>query len=217
MRSSPWWRCFEVAASIAGLLMAVPLMGAAAAAIWLEDGGPVFFRQTRVGRWGERFSLLKLRSMRSAAGPLLTSAGDQRVTRVGRLLRYYKLDELPQLWNVVRGDMSLVGPRPEVPAYVDMGDEAWQQVLRYRPGITDLATLVYRNEEQILAESPDPERLYREVMLPTKLSLNRAYLDRSSWRTDLRLIMLSLYFSIWPAGFDPNAIRTKFLAGGTPR
>jgi lipopolysaccharide/colanic/teichoic acid biosynthesis glycosyltransferase len=206
------WRCGEVLICAAGLLALSPLLVVLAAAIWFTDGSPILFRQKRVGRNGRHFQLLKLRSMRTGKqGMQVTSAGDPRVTRIGRTLRHYKLDEIPQLWNVVRGDMSLVGPRPEVPRYVDYGQPVWRAILSRRPGITDLPTLVYRNEEEILAQSPNPEKSYREVILPDKLAMNLAYARRSSAWQDLRLVFLSVRYSLQPARFDANAIRSAFL------
>ncbi len=186
-------------------------MAAAGLAVWIEDGGPIFFRHVRVGRGGRKFALLKFRSMRKGAGgPAITAGGDARVTRVGRILRRYKLDELPQLWNVVRGDMALVGPRPEAPEYVDADNPAWRAALGVRPGITDLATLIYRNEEEILAGVPDPERYYREVLLPAKLELNLRYAAASTPASDLRLLALTLRYSFLPSGFDPARIERAF-------
>lgn len=210
--TSPVWRGFEVVSCCLGLLVLAPLLLAIGLWMLFSDGFPILFRQTRVGRDGKPFQLLKLRSMRKHnSGSGITSAGDPRITPVGRILRRYKLDEIPQLWNVVRGDMALVGPRPEVPEYVNREDPVWKAILARRPGITDLPTLVYRNEEEILARFPHPERHYREFILPDKLSMNLAYGERSSpWR-DLRLVLLTVRYSFWPAGFDPEAIRTAFL------
>ncbi len=186
-------------------------MAAVAFAVWLEDGAPILFRHVRVGRNGRKFTLLKFRSMRKgAAGPPITAGEDPRVTGVGRFLRRYKLDELPQLWNVVRGDMALVGPRPEAPEYVDANGPLWRAVLGLRPGITDLATLVYRNEEELLAGAPDPDRYYREVLLPAKLELNLRYAASRTPASDLRLLALTLRYSFLPSGFDPKRIERAF-------
>jgi lipopolysaccharide/colanic/teichoic acid biosynthesis glycosyltransferase len=127
---------------------------------------------------------------------------------VGRYLRKYKLDELPQLWNVLVGQMSLVGPRPEVPAFVDVTDASWQAVLSVRPGLTDLATLLYRDEERLLAGYSDPERAYRESILPAKLALNLEYLAKRSFASDLSLLVLTVIISLVPRAFDPRKIRT---------
>lgn len=199
----------------AGLLAAAPVIAAVAVAIRREDGGPIFFRQRRIGRGGVPFELWKLRSMRtaqSAAAPQITAGGDRRCTRTGLFIRRYKLDELPQLWNVLRGDMSLIGPRPEVERYVDLANPVWREVLAVRPGISDLATLVYRDEEQILAAAADPDQYYRQTVLPDKLGLNRIYLSQRTLWTDLRLILLTIQCSFRPAGFDADRIRKSFLA-----
>jgi lipopolysaccharide/colanic/teichoic acid biosynthesis glycosyltransferase len=206
------WRIAEVLSCGLALILLLPLLLILGIAIWLTDGFPILFRQVRVGRNGEPFELLKLRSMRKDnAGMQVTSAGDPRITHIGRILRRYKLDEVPQLWNVVRGDMALVGPRPEVPRYVDLQDPIWRSILRRRPGITDVPTLVYRNEEEILASSSQPERFYRDVILPDKLALNLAYGRHASAWQDLRLVMLSVRYSLWPAGFNPETIRSAFM------
>lgn len=202
---------FDRIAALLGLVVFSPVLLAAAAAVWLEDGCPILFRHTRIGRDNRPFSLVKFRSMRDGAkGAQITATQDPRITRTGRILRRYKIDELPQLWNVLRGNMSLVGPRPEVPEYVDTADPAWKSVLCFRPGITDLATLVYRNEEEILARSADPEQYYREILLPSKLALNLRYLRSRSLARDLKLLLLTVRFSFFPAGFNPRAIENAF-------
>jgi lipopolysaccharide/colanic/teichoic acid biosynthesis glycosyltransferase len=194
------------------LLFFLPLFAVIALAVVLENGRPVFFRQTRIGRHGRPFPLLKFRSMRvGLSGTAVTAGNDRRVTRVGRVLRRYKLDELPQLWNVVRGDMSLIGPRPEVPAFIDLTDSNWRAILSVRPGISDLATLVYRNEEDVLAGAADPERYYRDVVLPTKMALSLHHIQARSWRFDVKLLALTLRYSFAPTGFDPVRVRQTFL------
>ncbi len=202
---------FERMAAALGLLLLSPLLFFIGCMIVREDGFPVFFRQTRVGRGGRAFSLLKFRSMRMrCAGTRITAANDPRLTRFGAFLRRYKLDELPQLWSVIRGEMSLVGPRPEVPAFVGLNDPVWNEVLRVRPGITDLASLVYRQEEDLLAHSSNPEAYYRDVILPAKLALNLHYMRvRSFWR-DVKLIVLTVRYSFVPAGFDASRVREMF-------
>ncbi len=188
---------------------------AAAAAVALDSGLPVLFRQPRVGRHARVFYLLKFRSMRAdATGTAVTAGTDRRVTRVGRLLRRYKLDEFPQLWNVVRGEMSLIGPRPEVPVFIDFKDAGWHKILEVRPGIADLATLVYRNEEEVLAGAADPEQYYRDVVLPDKMALSIQHIRMRSLGFDLKLIALVLRYSFAPTGFDPARIRQAFLFKG---
>jgi lipopolysaccharide/colanic/teichoic acid biosynthesis glycosyltransferase len=188
-------RAADAALALAGLAAASPVLLAAAVLVAATSPGPVLFRQKRVGLGGRPFTLLKLRTMRVApaiADPSqLTASGDSRITPVGRWLRRFKLDELPQLWNVVRGDMSLVGPRPEVPRYVDAADPLWQSVLSARPGLTDPVTLRLRDEEALLAlaaDTGDVEIFYRERLLPWKLRGYRDYLARRSWTSDLALL-----------------------------
>jgi lipopolysaccharide/colanic/teichoic acid biosynthesis glycosyltransferase len=186
-------------------------MAAIAVAVLSDDGPPVFFRQTRVGRRGKPFRIWKFRTMRvGSRGGVITAAGDSRVTRVGNVLRRFKLDELPQLFNVLKGDMSLVGPRPEVPEYVQLEAPIWQAVLQVRPGITDLATLIYRYEERLLGESSDPNAMYRETVLPAKLVLNLGYLRSRSFLRDLKLILLTIRYSLFPQAFDADLIKRAF-------
>ena len=195
------------------LIGLAPLWIPALAGVVIEDGFPAFFRQQRVGKDGKPFLLWKLRSMRQTnAGPQITAGGDPRITRVGRIIRKYKIDELPQFWNVVIGDISLVGPRPEVPRYVDLESPVWQRVLSVRPGITDLATLVFRNEEELLASAVDPERFYRETLLPSKLQLNMDYLKNRTWWTDIKLIVMTARYSFFPGGFNSKKIRQVLIA-----
>jgi len=189
-----------------------PVLAIAAAAVLLETGRPVLFRQIRVGRAGEPFSIFKLRSMRvGEPGTSITAGLDPRVSRVGALLRKYKLDELPQLWNIMRGEMQFVGPRPELPSFVEPGNALWRAVLREKPGLTDLSTLVYRNEEDILARRSDPERAYREELLPRKLALNASYRRVRSLGADCKLVLLTARYSFLPYGFDPDRIVKTFL------
>jgi len=194
--------------SFAGLLILTPALLAIAVWILWDDGPPVLFGQMRVGRHGRPFRMWKFRTMREGApGPSVTATGDSRVTRAGAFLRRKKLDELPQLFNVLRGDMSLVGPRPEVPEFVRLESPIWQAVLQVRPGVTDMASLLFRDEEGLLVGSADPEALYRKSVLPAKLVLNLAYMhSRSLWR-DLRLIYLTIRYSLFPRHLDCNLIR----------
>jgi lipopolysaccharide/colanic/teichoic acid biosynthesis glycosyltransferase len=182
-------RCIDIALSVLFLLLASPLLFAAAVAIWLESGSPIIFRQERIGKRFSRFDILKLRSMRAKnTGPLLTVGGDNRVTKVGKVLRLTKIDEIPQFWNVLRGDMSIVGPRPEVPEFVELYRERFQGILENRPGITDIASLHFCNEEAILAKSDDPVRAYREWILPIKLDLSEKYLRERSVLHDIAIM-----------------------------
>lgn len=181
-------RWFEIAVALAGLALAAPFLLLAAAAIAAGSKGGVLWRQVRIGKGGVPFTLVKLRTMRPGGrGPAFTAGDDPRVTPVGRFLRRTKLDELPELWNVAKGDMSLVGPRPEVPEYVDENDPRWRRVLSVRPGLTHPVTLRLANEEKLLAEvkDEDRERFYREVLVPYKLRGYLEYLDASTSWSDL--------------------------------
>jgi lipopolysaccharide/colanic/teichoic acid biosynthesis glycosyltransferase len=159
------------------------------------DGTPVLFRQNRVGREGRLFQIIKFRTMRpnsEPAGASVTQAGDPRVTPIGRWLRKHKLDELPQLWNVITGEMSLVGPRPEVPKYVAHYNAEQRRVLKLKPGLTDLATLLYLNEEELLRGQPDVERLYLKEVMPRKIQLNLAYAAGANLWEDTKVILRTL-------------------------
>jgi len=205
--------CERVAAAIA-LVLVSPLLLAAGVWILIESGRPIFFRQQRIGRGGRSFTLLKLRSMRTdVAGSRITAGADPRITRAGAFLRKHKLDELPQLWNVLRGDMQFVGPRPELPSLVNPADPVWRAVLEHKPGITDLPSLVYRDEDEILGLYEDPDRAYREHLLPDKLRLSIEYMSRRRLTTDCRLILLTFRYGFFPFGFSPERVR-KLFAGG---
>jgi lipopolysaccharide/colanic/teichoic acid biosynthesis glycosyltransferase len=188
-------RLLDLFCAIAGLIVLSPLLLAVTLAVKCGSKGPVLFGQARIGRGGRTFKIWKFRSMVSGAetiGPLITASGDTRITGIGRYLRRWKLDELPQLWNVLIGDMSFVGPRPELPFYVRDYTPEQRQVVTVRPGITDPAALEYRHEEEILAKAADRERFYREVVLPRKLTLNLEYIRSLSFRYDLALILRTL-------------------------
>jgi lipopolysaccharide/colanic/teichoic acid biosynthesis glycosyltransferase len=192
-------RCLDVFLSALTLLLTAPILLLAALAVWVESGSPVLFRQERVGRGFSRFQILKLRSMRAKSkGPLLTVAGDRRITRVGRVIRAAKIDELPQLWNVFRGDMSVVGPRPMVPEVVESCRDRYRKILTVRPGITDLASIYYRNEEQVLAQADDPEHEYRERILPVKLELAEKYLRERSGMVDFSIMLRTAAVTLVP-------------------
>lgn len=191
----PVKRFFDIVLSLIGLLILAIPMVIIALIIKLGDGGSVFFKQERVGRDHQVFNILKFRTMVEDApekGGQITIGQDKRITKVGGFLRKYKLDELPQLINVFVGHMSLVGPRPEVPKYVRLYDKTQSQVLLVRPGITDLASISYRSESDILAQAEDPERAYIEEIMPEKLRLNTEYINKMSLLYDLRLIFRTL-------------------------
>ena len=184
-------RAMDVLVSGGALLVIWPVLLLIALAIKIDDPGPVFYRQVRVGRGGKPFRIFKFRTMVVDAdkkGLSITVGQDKRITRMGALLRKTKLDELAQLLNVFVGDMSFVGPRPEVQRYVDLYTPYQRQVLLVRPGITDYASIAYRNENDLLAGANDPERMYIEEIMPAKIELNMKYLREISPIADLRLI-----------------------------
>jgi lipopolysaccharide/colanic/teichoic acid biosynthesis glycosyltransferase len=187
-------RLLDVVAATAGLILLLPLFIVVAIAIKLHDGGPVFYRARRVGKDGCLFHLYKFRTMVVNAdrqGPAVTASGDSRITPVGRWLRRTKLDELPQLLNVLVGDMSLVGPRPEDPRYVMLYTPSQRRVLSVRPGITSAASLEYRNEEQLLC-GVDWEIQYRNEIMPTKVAIDLLYLSHRTVWTDINLILCTI-------------------------
>lgn len=186
-------RLFDVSISFCALIVLSPLLAAIALWIKADSSGPVIFRQVRVGVGGRHFRIMKFRTMRidaESVGPQLTVGRDARITRAGKYLRAYKLDELPQLLNVLKGDMSLVGPRPEVPRYVEhYPDDLKKVVLSIKPGITDLASIRFRNENAMLANSSDPERTYLHEIMPVKLRLYAEYVRNRNFWTDLMIIV----------------------------
>jgi lipopolysaccharide/colanic/teichoic acid biosynthesis glycosyltransferase len=196
-------RTLDILSATAGLILLSPVFVLVACFIKLSSRGPVLYRQLRIGKNGRPFQILKFRSMvmeASKTGLGITVDGDPRVTAIGKFLRHYKVDELPQLWNVIGGDMSLVGPRPELPLYVAEYTPNQCMVLSARPGITDPASLVYRHEEKILADQSDPEQFYRTRILPDKLARNMAYLQKITLRNDIRIILKTVSFSFWLFG-----------------
>jgi lipopolysaccharide/colanic/teichoic acid biosynthesis glycosyltransferase len=192
---TPGKRVFDIAASGVGLVLLSPLFAAIAVAVKLDSPGPVFFRQERIGRGGVPFRMWKFRTMVADAerrGGALTVGDDPRITGIGRALRHYKLDELPQLLNVFAGEMSLVGPRPEVARYVAGYSANERRVLDLVPGVTDPASLEYRDEAAVLAEHTDPERAYVELIAPRKVRLNLEYAARATRRSDLTIILRTI-------------------------
>lgn len=188
-------RLMDVTVSGCALLVLWPVLLLIAAAIKIDDPGPVFYRQVRVGRGGKHFRIFKFRTMIVDAdkkGLAITVGRDNRITRVGAFLRKSKLDELAQLINVFTGEMSFVGPRPEVPKYVDMYTPYQKQVLLVRPGITDYASIAYRNENDLLEGAEDPEKMYIEQIMPDKIELNMKYLREISPVADIRLIFKTI-------------------------
>lgn len=188
-------RILDIAVSLIGLFFILPLLVLVAIMIKLDSPGPVFFRQERVGRGFRPFLIYKFRTMTEDSarrGPSITFGRDPRITRVGWFLRKSKIDELPQLFNVLKGDMTFVGPRPEVPRYVELFKHDYEEILTIRPGITDLASLKYRNEAALLGNVDNPEQEYLTRVLPDKISLGKEYIKRSSITFDLKLISKTL-------------------------
>jgi len=188
-------RFFDLAAAISGLIFLVPVLASVALLIKIIDGSPVFFVQKRVGRNFKIFNLVKFRSMAPGAetkGWIITAGDDPRVTRLGGFLRKTKMDELPQVFNVLKGDMSFVGPRPEVEEYVNIFRRDYEEILKARPGITDYASVIFRDEENVLKCYNNPRKGYVEDILPQKIALYKQYLKEAGFLTDTRLIFLTL-------------------------
>jgi lipopolysaccharide/colanic/teichoic acid biosynthesis glycosyltransferase len=188
-------RCFDIFASFNGLLLLSPFFILISIVIILDSKGGVFYKQVRVGKNNSDFKLFKFRSMSTGSDKkgLLTVGGrDSRITRSGYFIRKYKLDELPQLLNVLFGDMSLVGPRPEVRKYVDIYNAEQMKVLSVKPGITDYASIEYSNENELLAKSSEPEKTYIEEIMPAKLLLNQKYIIEQGLLTDIKIILRTI-------------------------
>lgn len=188
-------RVFDIFFSLFGLVLLFPLLLFISIAIVLDSGGGIFFRQIRVGKDNVDFKMFKFRTMRTGSdkkGLLTIGDKDNRVTKVGYFLRKYKIDELPQLINILKGDMSLVGPRPEVRKYVDLYNAEQMKVLSVRPGLTDYSSLFYINESELLSKSENPEKTYIEEIMPAKLELCKKYINEKSLITDIKIIFLTL-------------------------
>ena len=189
-------RPFDIVAATAALFILSPLLGLAALLIKLDSPGPVFFKQERIGRSFRPFWIYKFRTMvrdASTRGGLITVGEDRRITRVGRILRKTKVDEIPQLINILKGEMAIVGPRPEIRHYVELFRRDYEEILKVRPGLTDLASLKYRDEAALLRKAANPEDEYRTRVLPDKIRLAKDYLRRSSFLFDLSLILKTLF------------------------
>ena len=193
-------RGIEMVVAFAGLLIFLPLLALAAIGIYLTSPGPILFRQQRVGLKGRHFTIYKFRTMRiSSLGLQITAGNDDRITPIGHFLRKTKVDELPELWNILKGDMSFVGPRPEVPRYVEMDDKLWQSVLEARPGLTSPVTMKLRNEEDLLAEvKEDPDRFSRTVLQPYKLHGYAAYLQQRTCWGDIKILAQTFFIVLFP-------------------
>ncbi len=205
-------RMFDFMASLAGLLMLSPVLGTIAYIIVKEDSGPVFYRGERIGLRGKPFKIFKFRTMVVNAdkiGGSSTSDDDPRITRIGKFLRKFKLDELPQLINVLKGEMSIVGPRPEVKFYTDMYSGEEKEILNVRPGITDWASIWNSDEGAILAGAENPEKAYQELIRPTKLRLQLKYVHEQSFLTDLKIIFLTVLAILKPESTAIAEIRNQ--------
>ena len=198
-------RIADLVIAVVAMILAIPLFAAIAAAVAVSSGRPVIFTQLRAGRERKAFVLYKFRTMRRLnQGPHVTADGDVRITRIGRVLRKTKLDELPELWNVVKGDMALVGPRPEAVDYIDHTDLRWERILSVRPGLTDPVTLMLRNEQTVLrGAATDPERFYLDVLQPLKLDGYLTYLQRRTWWTDVKVAIATIAAIFAPSRTPP--------------
>jgi lipopolysaccharide/colanic/teichoic acid biosynthesis glycosyltransferase len=188
-------RVFDITVAFVLMIIAIPLFVGMIIWIWIDAGLPVFFSQERVGKNEVNFRLHKFRTMKRAsekAGQLTVGSRDSRITKSGYYLRKYKMDELPQLWNVIKGDMSLVGPRPEVPKYVSMYTEQQKKVLSVKPGITDHASLLYFSESELLAASNNPEETYIREVMPKKLQLNLEYINNQTIKKDFQILVKTI-------------------------
>ena len=187
-------RIFDITLSLLGLILLLPFMLIIAILIKIDSKGSVFFKQVRVTKNGREFKIFKYRTMRVGSDKYsqITVGKDERITKIGSFLRKYKLDEIPQLINVLIGDMSLVGPRPEVPKYVALYTDEQKEILKVRAGITDYASIEFSNENDILADEADPEKAYIEKIMPRKIELNKKYLSEISVITDIKIILLTI-------------------------
>ncbi len=189
-------RTFDLFFSLIGIIITIPILILVSIMIKLTSKGPIIFKQERVGKNKKIFYIYKFRTMTDcddkASDRQVTVINDQRITRIGRILRKYKIDELPQLYNVLKGDMSFVGPRPEVKKYVKFYEEEYDEILKIKPGITDLASIEYIDENTIISKYSDPEKIYIEEVLPKKLMLNKRYIEEMSIKNDILLILKTI-------------------------
>ena len=188
-------RVFDILSAVIVLVLLAPLLVVIALIIIIDSKGGVFYKQARIGKDQIPFQLLKFRSMKVDADKdgQITIGADGRITKIGRFIRKYKIDELPQLINIIKGDMSVVGPRPEVNKYVQMYNEEQLKVLSVRPGLTDYASLEYINEQEVLGLAADPDKTYIEIVMPAKLALNKKYISERSLSTDLKIIFKTIF------------------------
>lgn len=210
-------RLMDIVIAAAALILLAPVLVAAATGIWLASPGPIFYRAVRVGRGGDTFEMVKFRTMHQASsGGVITSRGDARIFPLGRLLRKLKIDELPQFWNVLKGDMSIVGPRPEDPKIVRDHYSHWmRETLRVRPGITSVGAIFYYSEGEGLIDDQDPEGSYVERLLPPKLALERAYMEREDSLWDLRCMVMTAIAIVAAAIGRPLRVSERDLEAAT--
>ena len=188
-------RIFDIIFSLCGLIIFLPIFLLVSIIVKLEDSGPVFFSQTRIGKSFKKFKIYKFRTMKTSPSQLnlaVTVSNDSRITKVGRFLRKTKIDELPQLFNILKGDMSFVGPRPDVPKYAEMFKEDFKEILTVRPGLTDFAAIEFINEEEMLKNYKDPEEGYIKDILPREIKLHKKYARERNFFLDIKLIFLTL-------------------------
>jgi lipopolysaccharide/colanic/teichoic acid biosynthesis glycosyltransferase len=207
-------RLFDILFSFIGLLLLQPFFVVVAILIKVDSTGPILFRQGRVGKNFRRFMIYKFRTMVVDAekkGIRITSGGDNRITGAGRILRKFKIDELPQLFNVLKGDMSLVGPRPEVEEYVKLYEKDYREILKRRPGITDVSSIIFREEEAVLKNQVDPEGYYKKILLPEKIRLAKEYMENSSFLYDLKLVLNTLHRIFYPPDVSRDGHRQKII------
>lgn len=203
-------RPIELLITLIGLIAISPILLIIGIIVKISSTGPVFFKQERVGKSGENFTLYKFRTMQLGdKGPKITVKKDSRITWIGSILRKMKFDELPAIWNIIRGDMSIVGPRPEVPEYVSMDDELWKQVLQVRPGITDPVTLRLRNEEEMLAGVKNPVQYYLDELQPEKLKGYLKYINKRTWKSDLLVIKDTILAIVFPFETPPPIVEKQ--------
>lgn len=187
---------FDLFFSLIGIIITIPILILVSIMVKLTSKGPIIFKQERVGKNKKIFYIYKFRTMTDyddkASDRQVTVINDQRITRIGRILRKYKIDELPQLYNVLKGDMSFVGPRPEVKKYVKFYEEEYDEILKIKPGITDLASIEYIDENTIISKYSDPEKIYIEEVLPKKLMLNKRYIEEMSIKNDILIILKTI-------------------------
>lgn len=189
-------KMFDLFFSLIGIIITIPILILVSIMVKLTSKGPIIFKQERVGKNKKIFYIYKFRTMTDyddkASDRQVTVINDQRITRIGRILRKYKIDELPQLYNVLKGDMSFVGPRPEVKKYVKFYEEEYDEILKIKPGITDLASIEYIDENTIISKYSDPEKIYIEEVLPKKLMLNKRYIEEMSIKNDILIILKTI-------------------------